>query len=109
MLGPYTDTNATHIHVPEGVETIPVGAFFGCGQLQQVTIPSSVKVIGGVAALPGSESGFGAFEAATMISLTIAEGVEVIGDYAFINCMSLSGTLSLPSTLNSTGVRCSFF
>jgi hypothetical protein len=103
MLGPYSDANLTHLNIPAGVTTIPSGAFMGCMQTQHVSIPSSVEVISGSAALPGSEAGVGAFEAVPMTSLTIAEGVKIIGDYAFVNTLSLSGTLSLPSTLESTG------
>ena len=34
MLGPYDDTNLTHVNIPEGVTTIPNGAFMACQQLQ---------------------------------------------------------------------------
>jgi hypothetical protein len=45
-------------------------------------------------------SGSGAFWGAAMRSLTIADGIESIGPYAFIDCMQLSGTLTLPGNQN---------
>ena len=78
----------TEIVVPEGVVTMPVGAFAGSDCLVKVTLPSTLKSL--------SESAFA--DCPNLVEIEIPEGVESIGMYAFENC-TLLPNLKMPSTL----------
>ena len=80
--------------VEEGVTTIGDGAFYGLGNLREVSLPSTLEIIGN-----------NAFENCRNISesIVIPENVRSIGHYAFHNCKKLSGTLVLPESLEFIG------
>ena len=69
----------TRMVVPEGVETIPLYAFFRAESLQEVVLPSTVKSIGRVA--------FG--QCTSLESIGIPESVTQIDSSAFSGCRSL--------------------
>ena len=82
--------------VPDGVEIIDEGVFFG-STMQYVTIPESVKSIGNRA-----------FSNCIFLkSIAIPEGVTRIGDSAFTECSQLR-EVSIPSTITSIG-DCAFY
>lgn len=88
----FEDTpNLTSITFNEGLETIEGSAFQRSG-LQSVTLPSTLKHIGGYA-----------FENCNSLTeVTIPEGVEHIGEFAFANCTSLEKAV-LPESLKFLG------
>ena len=77
--------------IPEGVTSIPDGAFIGC-DMKSVTIPGSVTSIG--------RCSFS--KCARLTSVTIPESVTKIGEEAFSLCGSLQN-LELPRNLKSIG------
>ena len=74
-----------------GITEIPSNAFSGCNILTSITIPSSVKTIGG-----------GAFSGSGFTTLDFPEGVEEIGSYAFYGCGELE-SVHFPQTLKILG------
>ena len=72
------------------------GAFQECRALTELTLPESLRSVGG-----------GAFFACTgLASLRLPEGLERVGDEAFLGCLALDpAALSLPTSLKSVGRR----
>lgn len=65
--------------VPDGVNMISTGAFFGCERLTNLTLPDSLNIIGG-----------DFLKNCTAIqSITIPRSVVMIEGYCFISCSSL--------------------
>lgn len=105
----------TKVELEEGVEEIGDSAFVGCGELKVVTIPASVKEIGESVfegssleemTIPASMKVIkvSAFKNSTKLKkLKMEEGVEEIGDSAFVGCEALE-ELQLPKTLKKIGV-----
>jgi hypothetical protein len=80
------------ITIPEGVISIGNGACSECHLLENVALPSTIKIIGE-----------GAFKNSYMLkSIEIPEGVTSIEDYTFYNCMELQEAI-LPKSLKSIG------
>lgn len=74
--GCFVRSNITSLYLGEGVKEVP--DCYGCANLARVTIPSSVESI------------YGAFEVCkSLTSVTIPDGVRVIGTSAFLGCTSL--------------------
>jgi hypothetical protein len=68
----------TSVVIPEGVETIAAGAFYGCNNLSSVTLPESLKAIG----TRGRDSG--AFQIChKLTTIRIPKGVTYIGPWTF--------------------------
>ncbi|MGN1214914.1 MAG: leucine-rich repeat protein, partial [Candidatus Cryptobacteroides sp.] len=74
-------------------DRIPNGAFFEKFSLISIVLPDRLKTIGGGAFAHTSITG----------SLIIPEGVVTLEDGCFSECSSLTGQLSLPSTLKHIG------
>lgn len=67
-------------------------SFYGCTNLESVTLPASVYQVG-----PQAFSG-----CASLASVTISEGLTTIGNNAFEDCTSLTD-VTLPSTVEDMG------
>ena len=78
-------------NIPESVTLIGVLAFSNCINLTSITIPSNVKSIDPRA-----------FEGSGLNSVTITEGVESIGGYAFYWCSSLTSVI-IPESVTEIG------
>ena len=101
------------ITLSENLETIKKGAFMDT-RLSAVTIPNKVKKIGYAAGddshivknasqVVGTISKYeGVFENSDLITVTLNEGLEIIGARTFNYCRKLSG-LTTPSTLKVLG------
>ena len=96
----YDCKSLTSLTLPSSLQSIGGGAFTGCTSLRSVICNKFYKVIGQmllsadgtqVIAYWGENS-----------EVTIPEGVQSIGDYAFYDCNSLT-SLTLPSSLQSIG------
>lgn len=82
----------TSYAIAEGVQTIEDGAFAGCEQLAEITLPDGLEIVGD-----------NAFEHCTALtSLTLPEGVKSAGTYAFANCYQLA-EIVLPKSLTKLG------
>lgn len=85
-------TKITKVVVPENVISIGVDTFLGCTNIEEISLPSTLRNIGKRA-----------FVGLRYIkNINIPEGVETIGDSAFSNCVNLEN-ISLPSTLKDLG------
>ena len=97
---------------------IPGSAFAGKSSLIHFVFPEKVTKIGGGAfsntLLSGAliipddviEIGSGAFEQTNISSLQLPANLKKIREYAFAGCLSLSGPLPLPESLESIGDGC---
>lgn len=85
-------TQLQRIKLPDSIVTINQNAFAGCSSLQEFQIPRQMKSLS-----------YGIFFGCKSLeSITIPEGIEVIGGMAFSNCTSLKDVV-LPASLNSLG------
>lgn len=104
------DSGITSVTLPEGLEEIGTGAFFGCKELEQIHFPESLKIIGANAFFrctklsnvllpPNLEkigaSAFGICEEFTEI--VIPQTVKEIGSSAFAECKNVK-RLELPQS-----------
>ena len=78
-----------------GVNSLGLGAFWGCKSLTSITIPDSVTSIG--------KSAF--YNCASLTSITIGNGVTSIGDGAFSGCTGLTTFEVGSGNENYTGVN----
>lgn len=74
---------------PEGITVIGYGAFNNCPELRTLTLPTTLRTIGGIAFANCQK----------LEALQIPEGVTEIGGGAFNGCYGLT-TLCLPSRLS---------
>lgn len=89
--GAFKNSGLTEIILKEGVMSLSNNSFDGCLLLKKVTFPTTMKTIGGFSNTGIKEIAFAAGAAP-----------EAIGDYAFLNCDSLS-TITLPNSIKSIG------
>lgn len=80
----------TSVVIPEGVEKIDQGAFMG-NLFTSIKLPSTVKRI--------EQLAFGANTKLSKVELN--EGLEFIGQKAFMNDKSLTGEITIPSTVKT--------
>lgn len=83
--------NIGSIRFGSGLKTIGEQAFTSAS-IENLTLPSGVK-----------EVGYRAFFSASVKTLILNEGLETIGAEAFAANPSMSGTITIPSTLKSLG------
>lgn len=81
----------TGIIIPEGVTRIGNNVFDGCGQLDSVTLPSTLKSIGE----------FCFHDCLSLRSITVPDGVEAIGNNAFDGCGITE--ITLPDSVTDMG------
>jgi len=86
------NSELTEYTVPEGIEIIGAGAFFGCSKLTDIRLPDSLKKIGKAAF----------FQCYGLASAAIPAGVAEIGETAYYECTSLA-QLELPDALADIG------
>ena len=85
--------NLNSITIPNGVTHIGVSAFQGCSSLKSITIPNGVTVIGSYT-----------FSNCTSLkSITIPNSVTYIDECAFSGCASLK-SITIPNSLDAIGV-----
>lgn len=87
----YPDAKEGRFVIPESVETIGFAAFDDCLYVDEIVIPSTVKVIEDCA-----------FWYSSLTSITIESGVTSIGNDAFNNCQGLTDII-IPDSVTSIG------
>ena len=76
----YPNKNGDVYSIPDGVEFIRYGAFYGCTSLTNVITPNSLRYI--------NSDDF--YNCSALKSISISKGVEWISDKSFIKCFSLT-------------------
>ena len=79
--------------INDGIDRIPAGAFSGCTNLTEISIPSSVKTIFN-----------GAFSLCGLTSLVIPSSVEIVGPGAFCECTALKN-VNIEAALESIEIE----
>ncbi len=92
--------NLKEIVIAEGVTEIPKALFFGAESVEKVSLPSTLKHIGDYAF---DRLGYNLAKQGKTVAINFPEGLETIGEDAFV----LAGikNLTLPSTLTKLGDR----
>ena len=78
------ETKSGAFAIPAGTQTVAAGAFIGCTEITEITVPNTVTLIGECAFYGLSEN---------LVKLTIAGNAfndMVIDDYAFAGCSALA-------------------
>lgn len=113
--GALMGSEITDIEIPRTVTTIGDGAFAACTRLKRIVLPATVAnpgshLFAGCTALTEAEVHTRILPSSTfagcsaLSSISIAEGLETIGDDCFAGCTALTD-LSLPRSLQSIGDR----
>jgi len=76
------------------INAIPQGTFVNCTSLTSITIPSNYTQIG-----------IDAFTISGLQTVVLNEGLITIATQAFYGCSSLRGTLTIPNTVTTIGLR----
>ena len=85
----------TSLYLPEGVEEIGWGAFWGCSKMQgTLRMPSTMKTIGE-----------NAFIDCAISHLELNEGLEIVNVLSFAYCRNMLDTLRIPSTVTQIRAR----
>lgn len=87
----------TALEVPEGITHIGWSAFGNCPELLTLTLPSTLRTIGGVAF----------YNCQSLTALEIPEGVTEIGGGAFNGCYGLA-KLRVPASMVTLGTVVTF-
>ena len=88
----YGCTNLEKVTLPEGVTIIDVRAFGGCSSLSSVMIPDNVTTLGSYAF----------YQCSNLTSVTIGEKVQRIGDWAFFGCSCVTSII-IPESVTEIG------
>lgn len=85
--------NLEKVTFQSGVETIPVGAFYGCEKLREIILPEGVKTIG--------EEAFASLK--SLEKVTLPESLETIDAYAFWSSGTENLKITVPQGVKSIG------
>ncbi|MCQ2078107.1 MAG: leucine-rich repeat protein [Bacteroidaceae bacterium] len=88
----YNCGNLTSVTIPSTVTSIGIDAFCYCGNLTSIAIPSSVSSIGDAAF----------YDCGKLTSVTLSNSLESIGNSVFKYCENLT-SITIPSTVTSIG------
>ena len=78
--------------IPDGITKIPDICFYGCAEMEKLTLPKGLKVIGNHAF----------YGCKALKDIIIPDGVTDIGDYAFSYCDALKD-ISIPNSVTDIG------
>ena len=101
------------VEIPEGVEVIGADAFWGCSNLTEISLPSTITSIESSAFLGTGITLFnypqnitnisnGAFQNTNLTEFSVPEKVTEIDDNAFYNCYDLA-KISIPKSVTYIG------
>lgn len=95
-LGYRYSANVKRVIVPEGVENIGSGAFFGCMNLEYVDLPSTLKTVGGSAFCEADGSSYSNAD----VSFEKCTSLTDIGSEAFFGCLGIEDVVLPESVVN---------
>ncbi len=87
-----SDNSVTDVAVKDGTVGISCGAFSYCGQLKNISIPNSVKYVGGEAF----------YNCISLTNVVLPYGITNIGVSTFSGCESLA-SVTIPDSVTSIG------
>ena len=87
-----SDNSVTDVAVKDGTVGISCGAFSYCKQLKNISIPNSVKYVGGKAF----------YDCSSLTNVVLPYGITNIGTSTFSGCESLAG-VTIPDSVTSIG------
>ena len=87
-----SDNSVTDVAVKDGTVGISCGAFSYCGQLKNISIPNSVKYVGGKAF----------YNCISLTNVVLPYGITNIGASTFSGCESLA-SVTIPDSVTSIG------
>ena len=90
-----TTIKLRRIILPDGITKIGQSAFSYAIDLKTINFPATLQAIG--------EQAFVDCINLSINSLDFFDGFETIGDYAFYRCYSMTGKVTLPSTIKNIG------
>jgi hypothetical protein len=90
-----TSSNLTEVTIPSSVTVLGKSCFWECSNLKKVTIPSSETVLG-----RGCFAG-----CSNLTEVTIPSSVTVLGDGCFVGCSNLT-KVTIPSSVTVLGDGC---
>ena len=79
-MGAFYGCALKSIILPQSVEIIDAGVFFGCSSLTAIVVPGSVKSIGYLAF----------YQCASLTSITLPSALTNMGSQVFVDCVSLT-------------------
>lgn len=88
------------VKLPTSATVIQGGAFSGCSNLYEVTIPVGIKQIEDYQFIGGTWGAF--YNCDQLKTIQLPEGMTSVGSYAFSGCINLSA-VAFPSTLITIG------
>ena len=83
-------TSLESVDLPDNLETLGIGAFYGCSKIKEIEIPSNVSEL----------HNFTFYNATVLENITLNDGLESIGEKAFYNTPALA-YLEIPSTVTA--------
>lgn len=90
IISPFFDSGVKELVIEEGITSVGESVFRGCMTLEKVTLPTTIKTIGGYA-----------FDCATELKeINFPEGLLSIGEFAFDLCVSLE-EVNLPDSIET--------
>ena len=92
-----SDSSVTDVAVKDGTVGISCGAFSYCGQLKNISIPNSVKYVGGKAF----------YNCISLTNVVLPYGITNIGVSTFSGCESLA-SVTIPDSVTSIGEHAFF-
>ena len=96
-IGFYSFMSSTlkEIPLPEGLTSIGIAAFTECSGLTSIALPEGLTSI-------GNDTFYGCD---SLASIDLPEGLTSIGNYAFSYCSGLTGTVTIPASVNEIGAN----
>ncbi len=83
-------TNLEAVDLPDNLETLGIGALYGCSKVKEVEIPSTVSEL----------HNFTFYNATALENIILNDGLESIGEKAFYHTTALV-SLEIPSTVSA--------
>lgn len=118
----YGCANLVHVNIPTSISKLGISVFQKCFSLPSLVIPTSVTAISDVfcayctnlnsVSLPPTLQSIGKFAfyySSSLTTISMPNTVSKIGNYAFQGCVSLAGSIAVPSGLTPATVGLQIF